>query len=76
MRLVEVDDYREQANQSRVMYLVSAYFDEFGQVFREFLAAFSEKKAAEEFALRTEEASCEKIPGWCDVVEVALDGSG
>ncbi|MGJ3248485.1 MAG: hypothetical protein ACFE0I_20680 [Elainellaceae cyanobacterium] len=76
LRLVKVDDHRDQTNQSQVMYLVIAYYDELGQVYGEFLAIFSEKNKAEEFALRTEEVSCEKMPSWCDVVEVVPNVAG
>jgi hypothetical protein len=73
LRLVKVDDYQDQTNHSQLIYLVIAYYDELGQAFREFLAVFSEKKAAGKFALRTEESSDENIPNWWDVVEVVPD---
>ena len=73
VQLITIEDRRNQSNESQVVFLVTAYFEGMGQVRREFLAVFSERIPAMEFATRAEEGPFESAPNWCDVDEVILD---
>ena len=73
VRMVEVSDFREPADDSRVVFLVTAYFEAMGQIGRWFLGVFSDRLAAAEFAAREEARPIDVAPSRCDVDEVVLD---
>jgi hypothetical protein len=73
VRMVEISDFREPADDSRVVFLVTAYFEAMGQVRRWFLGVFSDRLAAAEFAAREEARPIDVAPSRCDVDEVVLD---
>jgi hypothetical protein len=71
--MVAVNDFREPADDSRVVFLVTAYFEAMGQIRRWFLGVFSDRLAAAEFAARAEARPIDVAPSRCDVDEVVLD---
>jgi hypothetical protein len=56
-------------------FLVSAYYEAFGQILRRFVAIYASRSSAEVHAerLETEEAETEMAPNWCEVDAIALD---
>ena len=73
VQVVPVQDLRTEDDDSPVVFLVTAYFDEMGQRVRRFLAVFSDRQAATEFATRQEAGPPEIAPNWCDTDEVILN---
>jgi hypothetical protein len=73
VQVVPVQDLRTEGDDSPVVFLVTAYFDEMGQRVRRFLAVFSNRQAATEFATHQEAGPPEIAPNWCDTDEVILD---
>ena len=76
VRVVEVEDFREPADDSSVVFLVTAHFEAMGQIRRSFLGVFSERLAAVEFAAREEARPIDVEPSRCDVDEVVLNVAG
>lgn len=73
VRTVEVNDFREPADDSRAVFLVTAYFEGMGLISRRFLGVFSNRQAAAEFAAREEARPINVVPNRYDVDEVVLD---
>jgi hypothetical protein len=73
VRLVPIQDFRTVGDDSPVVFLVTAYFEDMGQRVRRFLAVFSDAEAAAEFAARQEAAPPEVAPNRCDTDEVVLN---
>jgi hypothetical protein len=73
VRIVEINDFREPADDSRVVFLVTAYLEDMGQISRWFLGVFSERLAAAEFAAREEARPIDVAPSRCEVDDVVLD---
>jgi hypothetical protein len=73
VRVVEVEDFREPADDRKVVFLVTAHFEAMGQITRWFLGVFSERRAAVEFSACEEARPTDVAPSRCDVDEVVLD---
>ena len=73
IQIVEIEDHRDYHVDIDVGYLVIANFEGMGQVSRRFLAFFSDRGSASEFAWKAEQGPYETAPNWCDVDEVMLD---
>ncbi|MDB6008354.1 MAG: hypothetical protein JWL65_604 [Gammaproteobacteria bacterium] len=73
VRTVEISDFRGPADDSRVVFLVTAYLEDMGQISRWFLGVFSERLAAAEFAAREEARPIDVAPSRCEVDDVVLD---
>lgn len=73
VQLVRVQDLRAADANSAIAFLVTAYFEEQGQLTRRFLAGFSERQAAMEFAAEQERLPSQLAPNRCDVDEVVLN---
>ena len=73
VRLVPIQDFRTEGDDSAVVFLVTAYFEEMGQRARRFLAAFSDAQGAAALAARQEAAPPEVAPDRCDTDEVVLN---
>lgn len=73
IRLVHVQDLRMAGDNSPIVFLATAYFEESGQLTRRFLAVFSERQSAMEFAASQERLSSQIAPNRCDVDEVIVN---
>jgi hypothetical protein len=73
VQVVPVQDLRTEGGDSLVVFLVTAYFEGMGQRVRRFLAVFSDRQAAREFAMRQEAGPRDIAPNWCGTDEVILN---
>jgi hypothetical protein len=73
VHLVDLSDHRTPGDDSIIVFMVTAYFDEYGQCTRRFLAVFSERQVASEFAKSQEALPSQVAPNRCEVDEVALN---
>ena len=73
VRVVAVEDRRTAGDGSPIVFLASAYFEDFGQVTRRFLAVFSERQSALDFAAAQENLPSRVAPNRCEVDEVVVN---
>lgn len=69
---LKIDDQRTDSD-LEIAYLVSAYYESFGQILREFLTIFSTQDSADAYAASKEDDEDEPGPNWCEVDEVVIN---
>ena len=72
VRIIDIDTVGVAVDEG---YLVSAYYEGFGQIVRRFVALHADRVAADAHAvtLEEQEAATETMPNWCEVDTLPLD---